>query len=419
LIGNPWFQLIASVIAMVMIANLQYSWALFTVPIREAHGWKPSDVQYAFTIFIVFQTWIQPLDGWFIDRLGPRWFITAAGILCGIGWGSMGYATTPSQLSAFYILAGIGAAFVYSSCVGSAVKWFANRRGLASGIIAAGFGGGTALFVPVISYLIASRGYQYAFLFTGILQGVVITVVAQFLRHPGPDFKAAPAAAKAVTRARRNTESFTTIQMLKSPHFYILYVMFVGMATGGLLVTANAGELVKTWGLAAAALTAATTLSPLANGASRIFWGWLSDRTGRENAMIVAFGLQAMCLVGVLTLGRTSATLFTLMMVLTFFTWGEVFSLFPATLGDYFGTKNATSNYGLLYSAKGVSAIIGVGVGTAIYERFNSWDSVFYGSAVLALLALILAVVLKTQSLPRHRAADLPQPVASAAKSRV
>ena len=419
MIGNPWFQLISAVIAMVMIANLQYSWALFTLPIRDAHGWKLSEVQHAFELFIVFQTWVQPLDGWLIDRMGPRLFITAAGILCGVGWSAMGYASTPSQLYIFYVLAGIGAAFVYSSCVGSAVKWFTNRRGLAAGIIAAGFGGGTALFVPVISYLIANRGYQYTFLFTGILQGVVITIVAQFLRHPGPDFKPAPAAAKAVTRARRNTESFTTMQMLKSPHFYVLFVMFVGMATGGLLVTANAGALVRTWGLGAAALTAAATLSPLANGASRIFWGWLSDRTGRENAMIVAFGLQAICLVGVLTLGRTSATLFTIMMVLTFFTWGEIFSLFPATLGDYFGTKHATSNYGWLYSAKGVAAIIGVGVGTAIYERFNSWDSVFYGSAVLALVSLILAAVLKTQSLPRLRAADMAQPVTSAAKSRV
>ena len=420
MIGNPWFQLIASVIAMVMIANLQYAWTLFVPGIRDAHGWKLSEVQHAFELFILFQTWVQPLDGWLIDKMGPRLFITAAGILCGVGWTAMGYASTLSQLYIFYVLAGIGAAFVYSSCVGSAVKWFANRRGLAAGIIAAGFGGGTALFVPVINSLIGSRGYQYAFLFTGILQGVVITIVAQFLRHPGPDFKPAPAAAaKAVTRARRNTESFTTVQMLKSPRFYVLYVMFVGMATGGLLVTANASALVKTWGLAAAALTAATTLSPIANGASRIFWGWLSDRTGRENAMIVAFGLQAICLIGVLTLGRTSATLFTLMMVLTFFTWGEVFSLFPATLGDYFGTKNATSNYGLLYSAKGVAAIIGVGVGTAIYERFNSWDSVFYGSAVLALVSLTLAAVLKTQSLPRHRAADMAEAVTSAAKSRV
>src|SRR5262249_22307210 len=162
-------------------------------------------------------TWVQPLDGWLIDKMGPRLFITAAGILCGVGWTAMGYASTLSQLYVFYVLAGIGAAFVYSSCVGSAVKWFANRRGLAAGIIAAGFGGGTALFVPVINSLIGSRGYQYAFLFTGILQGVVITIVAQVLRHPGPDFKPAPATAvKAVSRARRNSESFTTVQMLKS-----------------------------------------------------------------------------------------------------------------------------------------------------------------------------------------------------------
>src|SRR2546425_13331959 len=187
-VNNRWFQLGASLIAMIMIANLQYAWTLFVKPIQQGHGWKLSDIQVAFTLFILFQTWVQPLDGWLIDRLGPRGFISAAGLLCGLGWAGMGYATSLPTLYVLYCTAGVGAAFVYSGSIGSALKWFKDRRGLASGIIAAGFGGGTALFIPLIAYLIRAHTYRSAFLVTGIFQGVVIAVVAQFMRHPGPEF---------------------------------------------------------------------------------------------------------------------------------------------------------------------------------------------------------------------------------------
>src|ERR671918_1341563 len=184
MINNRWFQLGASLVAMIMIANLQYAWTLFVNPLRETNGWSLAEVQWAFTVFILCQTWVQPLDGWLIDRLGPRWFISAAGLLCGLGWAGMGYATSLPMLYTLYCVAGTGAAFVYSGSIGSALKWFKDRRGLASGIMAAGFGGGTALFIPVISSLIESRGYQATFIATGLVQGLVIVIVAQFLRHP-------------------------------------------------------------------------------------------------------------------------------------------------------------------------------------------------------------------------------------------
>src|SRR5439155_12284353 len=226
----------ASVISMIMIANLQYAWTLFVTPMQQAHGWKLSDVQWAFTLFILFQTWVQPLDGWLIDRLGPRGFISAAGLLCGLGWAGLGYATSLPMLYGLYCTAGVGAAFVYSGSIGSALKWFKDRRGLASGIIAAGFGGGTALFIPIISSTIATRGYQTAFIATGIFQGLVIVVIAQFLRHPAREaVKNVPVSTAAVGRRQ-----FTTLEMLRVPQFYVLYAMFVMMATGGLLVTANA-----------------------------------------------------------------------------------------------------------------------------------------------------------------------------------
>jgi OFA family oxalate/formate antiporter-like MFS transporter len=392
-IQSPWFQLCASLIAMIMIANLQYSWTLFVGPLREGNGWALSDVQWAFTLFILFQTWIQPLDGWLIDRMGPRLFISAAGVLCGLGWAGLAYADTLPMLYTLYATAGIGAALVYSGSIGSALKWFRKRRGLATGILAAGFGGGTALFIPLIAWTIQNHGYQTAFIGSGLIQGVVILCVAQFLRHPSGEVVEPAAAGSAAAAKPVAVRHFTTGEMLRTPRFYVLYIMFVMMATGGLLVTAQAGPIARSWGLTAAALTLAASLSPIANGASRVFWGWASDRVGREAAMSVAFLLNAVSLVMVLTLGRLSGGWFAFTLVLTYFTWGEIFALFPALCADNFGTKHATSNYGILYSAKGVASIIGGGLAALLFERFGSWTACFYGSAVLSFLAAVVAMV--------------------------
>ena len=349
---------------------------------------------------------MQPLDGWLIDRLGPRWFITAAGVLCGLGWAGMGYADSLPMIYVLYCVAGTGAAFVYSGAIGSALKWFKERRGLASGIMAAGFGGGTALFIPFIQSMISDKGYQSTFVATGILQGVVIALAAQFLRHP----PAAPAATKAESKAVAIVEKkqFTTMEVLRTPQFYVMYVAFVLMATGGLLVTANAGPMAKSWGFS---ITLAATLSPLANGAARIFWGWASDRFGRENTMIVTFVLQALCLVAVATLGQLSTAWFAATLVAVYFTWGQIYSLFPSTSGDYFGTKHATSNYAVLYTAKGVASIIGGYVAALLYERSGSWAMGFYGSAVMALVAAVLAYGLRTsQATAKAKAGKIPVP---------
>ena len=393
-VNNRWVQLVASLIAMIMIANLQYAWTLFVNPLREGNGWSLADVQWAFTVFILFQTWVQPLDGWLIDRLGPRWFITAAGVLCGLGWAAMGYATSLPMLYVLYALAGTGAAFVYSGCIGSALKWFQDRRGFAAGVIAAGFGGGTALFIPIISSLIANQGYRGAFLWTGLGQGLVILVVAQFLRHP--PHTAAAAAAKSIAPRPQ----FTTSEMVRTPHFYVMYAMFIMMAIGGLMVTAQAGPMASSWGLTTAALTLAASVSPLANAASRIFWGWASDRMGRENAMIIAFCLQAVALLFVVGLGHLSAIWFAITLVLVYFTWGEIYSLFPSLVGDYFGSRNATSNYAVMYTAKGAASIVGGGLAALLFERFGSWSAGFYGSAMLALIAAGLAVGLRAAGAP-------------------
>jgi OFA family oxalate/formate antiporter-like MFS transporter len=375
---------------------------------QKQTGWQLSEIQVAFSLFILFQTWVQPLDGWLVDRLGPRWFITAAGVLCGLGWAGMGYATSLPMLYTMYCAAGMGAAFVYSCSIGSALKWFKERRGLAAGIMAAGFGGGTALFIPAISSLIESRGYQATFVATGLFQGLVILVVAQFLRHP-PVQPAVAAVAPASGASQIGKRQFTTPEMLRTPHFYLMYAAFVLMATGGLLVTANAGPIAGSWGFSAGVLTLAATLSPLANGASRVFWGWASDRLGREKTMIVTFVAQAFCLASVVTLGQISGALFSATLVLVYFTWGQIYSLFPSASADYFGTRNATSNYAVLYTAKGVASIIGGWFAALLYEQSGSWTTGFYGSALMALIAAGIAMKLRSSAVAaKPKAAGLP-----------
>jgi OFA family oxalate/formate antiporter-like MFS transporter len=406
--SKRWIQFGSALVCMCMIANLQYAWTLFVKPLQQGHkDWSLAGIQWAGTLFLLFETWITPVEGWLIDRLGPRIFLTTGGVLVGIGWSSMGSATTLTQLYILYAIAGIGAAFIYSGSVATALKWFPDKRGTISGFITAGFGAGAALFIPMIAKALQVTSFRSVFLVTGIAQGLIIVIAAQFLHNPDPDFHVSPAAKKPVSpRVRRNTQQFNSIQMLLTPQFYLLFITFVMINVGGTMLTIQGAPVAASFKISAAALTAALTASRLSNGAGRIFWGWLSDRVGREMAMFIPYILQAFSLLAVLKVGRISGFWFTVSIMAVYFIWGSMFSLFPAIIGDYYGANNATSNYGFLYMAKGVAAILAGGVAALFFQKFGNWNAVFYGAAGLAFVAGLLVLVLKAMPLPAKAEAE-------------
>jgi OFA family oxalate/formate antiporter-like MFS transporter len=397
---SRWWRLAAAVTAMIMIGNLQYAWTLFVPKIMADTGWKLSQVQLGFTIFIAVMTWAMPFSGWLIDRLGPRLFMSLAGVLVAVGWGSLGQARTLTEFYLIYAIAGIGNSFVYCCSIAVGLKWFADKRGLASGLIAGGYGSGAALFIPLFSYMIRDIGYRTTFVYTGIGLGMLIFIAGQFLTHP-PQGYTTSAQILVKPRVRMHGGEFNSWQMVRQPQFYLMYAMMLLAGVGGLMASAQAKPVADNFKIGATAVAIALSLNPIGNGVGRVSWGWISDHLGRERTMFTAFFLQALSLLSVVTLGRRGDIWFVASMALVFVTWGAVYALFPAALGDMFGARHAASNYSILYSSKGVAVILGGWLAALLFENSGSWNSVFYGSAVLAFLAAVGALGLKRMPSPR------------------
>jgi OFA family oxalate/formate antiporter-like MFS transporter len=395
-LANPWLQLIIGIICMVMIANLQYGWTLFVGPIGDKYHWSKAAIQVTFTIFVVLETWLVPVEGYLVDRFGPRWIVVIGGVLCGIAWTINSFA---DSLGMFYFaaaLGGIGAGGVYGTCIGNAVKWFPERRGLAAGLTAAGFGAGSAATIIPIANMIKSAGYEHTFLTFGLMQGIVVVVVGSLILAPPETFKAPAKLARGASRHQAHP-----LEMLKTSVFWVMYLMFVMMAVGGLMATAQLAPIAKDFkvadvpvsliGLTLPALTFALSIDRVLNGLCRPFFGWVSDHIGREQTMFIAFALEGVGIIALANFG-TDPTLFVILSGLVFFAWGEIYSLFPATVTDTFGATFATTNTGLMYTAKGTAALL-IPLSSMIAAKGN-WHPVFMMAASLNILAALMAILL-------------------------
>jgi OFA family oxalate/formate antiporter-like MFS transporter len=391
-----YFQLIMGLICMVMIANLQYGWNLFVNPIDKQYHWGRAAIQVAFSLFVLTETWLVPVEAWFVDRFGPRIVVMLGGVLVAIAWVMNSIASSLPMLYAAAIVSGVGAGAVYGTCMGNALKWFAGRRGLAAGITAAGFGAGAAATVVPIREVIAAHGYQSAFLWFGLLQGGVILIASQFLR--APQGAAAPAAAAGPNLQMQR--SFKPQETLKTPLFWLLYVMFVMVAAGGLIVTAQLASIAADFGVAESpvtilgitgtVLTLALVFNNVLNGLARPFFGFVSDKIGREPTMFIAFMLAAVA-IGSLAMFGQDPVWFIVIGGLIYFTWGEIYSLFPATCTDSYGLKYATTNSGMLYTAKGTAALL-----VPLANVISDWHMVLWvGAAANVIVALLAVLVLR------------------------
>jgi MFS transporter, OFA family, oxalate/formate antiporter len=393
-----WWQLVCGIVCMVMIANLQYGWTLFVNPIDQKYHWGTAAIQVAFSVFIATETWLVPIEGWFVDRFGPRIVVAFGGVLVATAWTLNAIATSLPLLYIAAAVSGVGAGAVYGTCVGNALKWFPDRRGLTAGLTAAGFGAGAAATVVPIRDVILAFGYEAAFLWFGLGQGLVILVLSQFLHAPGPGEAPRPA-----VRLVQTLRDYTPLEMLKSPIFYLLYAMFVMVSASGLMATAQIAPIAKDFGLAnqevdlvfitATVLSAALVVDNILNGLARPFFGWISDLIGRENTMAIVFTLGGFAYWGLGEMGHTPL-MFILMAGLVFFTWGEIFSLFPSTCTDTYGVRYATTNAGLLYTAKGASAWV-VPLASLLKDYSGHWHTVFVIATIMnfAVAALALFVL--------------------------
>jgi OFA family oxalate/formate antiporter-like MFS transporter len=392
-----WMQLVMGIICMAMIANLQYGWTLFVNPLSEAHGWSKAAIQVAFSIFILTETWLVPIEGWAVDKWGPRPVVLFGGLLCAIGWVMNSFASTLFVLYVAAAISGIGAGAVYGTCVGSALKWFPDRRGLAAGLTAAGFGAGSAATIIPISKMIETSGYADTFLYFGIGQGMIVILLAMMMVRP--PHHAAKIVKKKNPNVLQTTADFTPSQMVRKPVFWVMYLMFVLVAAGGLMATAQMGPIAKDFqidgvkfnvmGMILPALTFALAIDRVLNGLTRPFFGWVSDQIGREKTMFVAFALEAVGIVALYYFGR-DPIMFVILTGLVFFAWGEIYSLFPATTADTFGTRNAAGNAGLMYTAKGTASIF-VPISSVIMAASGSWEAVFFIGCGMNAAAAILA----------------------------
>ena len=394
---NRWLQLIMGIICMAMIANLQYGWTLFVNPLADKYGWSKAAIQVAFTIFVLTETWLVPIEGYLVDRFGPRPVVLVGGILCGIGWVLNSFADSLPTLYFAAAISGVGAGAVYGTCVGNALKWFPDRRGLAAGLTAAGFGAGSALTIIPITMVIKNQGYEAAFLYFGVAQGVIVFLMSLFLKAAPESLK--KSAAISTIKVQQSKRDYKPMEVVRKPVFWVMYFMFVMVAAGGLMAVAQLAPIAKDFkindipvnilGLVLPALTFALAIDRVLNGLTRPFFGWVSDQIGREKTMLIAFGLESIGILALYQYGQNPVA-FVILTGVVFFAWGEIYSLFPSTCADTFGTKYAAGNAGLLYTAKGTASLL-VPLSSVLTAATGNWHAVFIAASVMNAIAALMA----------------------------
>jgi OFA family oxalate/formate antiporter-like MFS transporter len=367
-----------------------YAWSVFVAPLEKQFGWKRADTSMVFTIAVVVFALSFVVAGRIQDRFGPLFCSLAGGILVSVGFFLCSYTTNlPYLYVCFGVIGGLGNGFGYSTPIPVMAKWFPDKRGLAVGLAVGGYGAGSAIFGPLSQLkLIPAYGLPATFQILGVVFLVMTVVGALLLRNPPPVYKqvASMAVASSSTPPSRD---FSPREVLNTPTFYFMWVAYAFGCSAGLMVISQLVPFATSAGIAAATLTTMTlVVGAFGNASGRILSGWMSDKLGRINVLRIMIGISMIVMPLLYAVGGNVALLYLLVFVV-YWCYGTQISVNGVAAADFWGTRNAGFNYGMLFTAWGVAGIIGPRIGGVLYDRYHNYQAAFYTGAALAAVALL------------------------------
>ncbi|MFQ5855193.1 MAG: OFA family MFS transporter [Anaerolineae bacterium] len=394
---NRWLTVVGALMVQ-LILGVIYAFSVFVKPLEAHFGWDRAQTTWAFSINVATFAIVMVYGGRLQDRIGPRKVCMLGGALMGLGFVLAKFINSiPMFYLTYGVIAGAGIAFSYVTPIAVLVKWFPDMRGLMTGVAVAGFGFSTLIFGPVAARLIIAVGWQNTFLYLGILFLIVVVAGAQFLRNPPagwlPEGYTPPAPATTTTGAVARVD-YAPRELFSYPSAYMLWIMFAFHASAGLMVISALSPFAQIKGMTATAAAGVVGYLSIFNGAGRIIAGWVSDRIGRQRAMLLFFGLTGIVMfITPFSAGTTIGLLLAVTIIGA--SYGSNFALFPSTTADFFGTKNVGANYGLIFSAWGLAGVLGGRIGSFVFQATGAYTNAFYISGVLALIAAGLSLVIR------------------------
>jgi OFA family oxalate/formate antiporter-like MFS transporter len=391
-----------------------YAWSVFVAPLEKEFKWTRAETSNVFTIAVVVFALTFVLAGRLQDKYGPFWVSLTGGVLVSLGFFLCAFTHSLNYLYVcFGVIGGLGNGFGYATPIPVMAKWFPDKRGLAVGLAVGGYGGGSAIFGPLANLkLIPAYGVHTTFM---ILGGIflVMTVFGAFLLHNPPvGYRPAGWAPAPTAKAAATTYEFSPGEVLRTPTFYFMWVAYALGASAGLMVISQLVPFAKSVHISSAALaTMGLVVGAIGNASGRILSGWMSDALGRLNTLRLMIAISMVAMPILYLVGSSVGPLY-VMVFIVYWCYGTQLSVNGSTAADFWGTKNAGINYGMLFTAWGVAGIIGPRIAGVLFDKYKNNQMAFYTAAVLAAVALLCELVAKRPAVP---AAALSRKVPTAA----